>query len=123
MAYDWTQAPKISRTRSGLWKLKTYTIVGWTEVLDENRSIIEKIADCITARHALPLPDQPPRYQPKKWYELEARPIDIGTIPKDPAKLDFEWINERGFKFGRVQYDRELTPEEIEHYDLKAIAI
>ncbi len=55
------------------------------------------------------------------WYELLYRGVSPGAMPRDSIAAEHSHINSRGFQFGAVAYNRELTPEEIDNYELKPI--
>lgn len=50
------------------------------------------------------------------WYEYKFRGFSPGCQPNDLV----EWDDEYG-RFGAVAYERELTPKELEDYELHPI--
>ena len=56
------------------------------------------------------------------WYELLFRGISPGCFPSAGfVTSEFDHTNKRGFVFGAVAYQRELTEKEISDYELRAI--
>ena len=56
------------------------------------------------------------------WYELLYRGVSVGTQPKKGwVTSDLEHINVKGKEFGAVMYNRPLTEQEIEDYELRPI--
>lgn len=56
------------------------------------------------------------------WYELVRRPVSIGTQPdKGLIEIDYERKNYLGRHYGAVGYDRELSNEEIEEFELNPL--
>lgn len=54
----------------------------------------------------------------KYWYEMMLRPVSIGCQPKG-----FIEVNDDEGSHGIVAYERELTTEELEDYDMKAWSV
>ncbi|MBK1611691.1 hypothetical protein JCR31_28015 [Bacillus cereus] len=52
------------------------------------------------------------------WYEFRLRGLSLGAQPKD-----FVDVNHEHGRFGAVAYNRELTEEEIERYELTKIDV
>jgi len=91
---------------------------------------IEKFLSFSKARHAINYfaelvpsfgsrPDLPENAEDCKnkyfYYEATARPIGLGTTPKDYVRF------EKNSGFGSVVFDRPLTKEELNHFDLKPL--
>lgn len=55
------------------------------------------------------------------WYELLYRGVSPGAIPRGSIATEHNHTNRRGFEFGAVAYDRELSPEEVDNYELNPI--
>lgn len=56
------------------------------------------------------------------WYELLFRGISPGCFPSAGfVTSECDHVNKRGFTFGAVAYQRELTEKEISDYELQAI--
>ena len=56
------------------------------------------------------------------WYELLFRGISPGCHPRSGfVTSEHDHTNKRGFNFGAVAYQRELTEKEISDYELRAI--
>ena len=53
-------------------------------------------------------------------YGTRLRPPDIGCVPKDGLKkVSFEEFTDNGRHYwGTASYDRKLTEDECEHYDM-----
>ena len=57
-------------------------------------------------------------------YGLRARPLDIGTVPRDYCGFDTSYRNEaERIRYGIVFYFRALTPKEISDYELQIVDI
>lgn len=57
-------------------------------------------------------------------YGLRARPLDIGTVPRDYCGFDTSYRNEETrVRHGIVFYFRQLTPKEIADFELILIDI
>jgi hypothetical protein len=54
----------------------------------------------------------------RHWYKYKLRGLSPGCQPKDFVSYDMQ-IG----KFGAVAYDRELTKEEIEAYELEPVRV
>ncbi|HFK1435042.1 TPA: hypothetical protein ACGXNJ_005196 [Bacillus cereus] len=54
----------------------------------------------------------------KYWYEYRLRGCSLGAQPKD-----FVDVNHEHGKFGAVAYNRALTNEEVENYELIKIDV
>ena len=56
-------------------------------------------------------------------YGTRLRPPDIGCVPKEGLKeVSFqEFISVGRHYWGTASYERELTEEELEHYDMDCI--
>jgi hypothetical protein len=54
----------------------------------------------------------------RHWYKYKFRGLSIGYQPKDFVSYDMQ-IG----KFGAVTYDRELTEEEIQAYELEPVRV
>ena len=56
-------------------------------------------------------------------YGTWLRPPDIGCVPRDGLKeVGFQEFESGGRHYwGHAVYDRELTKEELEHYDMEQI--
>lgn len=53
------------------------------------------------------------------WYELIYRGISPGAFPRGAKATEHTHVNERGFNFGAVAYDRKLTSKEVSDYEIK----
>lgn len=52
-------------------------------------------------------------------YGLRARPLSIGTVPKDFMSYNAEYKDlSNRIRWGYVEYARELTKEEISNFEL-----
>ena len=57
-------------------------------------------------------------------YGLRARPLDIGTVPRDYCGFDTSYRNEKSrVRHGVVFYKRQLTQKEIADFELILIDI
>lgn len=57
-------------------------------------------------------------------YGLRARPLDIGTVPRDYCGFDTSYRNEAArVRHGVVFYMRQLTAEEISDFELQIVDI
>lgn len=57
-------------------------------------------------------------------YGLRARPLDIGTVPRDFCGFDSRYRNEaERIRHGVVFYRRQLTAKEIADFELQIIDI
>lgn len=57
-------------------------------------------------------------------YGLRARPLDIGTVPRDYCGFDTSYRNEQArVRHGVVFYWRQLTAEEISDFELQIVDI
>lgn len=54
------------------------------------------------------------------WYELLHRPIDLQTQPVG-GEYDYNHINRKGKKFGKVSYNEKLTPDQLKEFELEPI--
>lgn len=52
-------------------------------------------------------------------YYLNARPADIGAVPKGFIRVDTE---DKGGRYGAIYYDRQLSDKEVQQYELKSDA-
>jgi|GEM_PF-1474801 len=52
-------------------------------------------------------------------YYLNARPADIGAVPKGFIRVDAE---DKGGRYGAIYYDRQLSDKEAQQYELKSDA-
>ncbi|WP_418309318.1 LPD38 domain-containing protein [Phascolarctobacterium succinatutens] len=52
-------------------------------------------------------------------YYLNARPADVGTVPKGFIRIDTE---DKGGRYGAIYYDRQLSDKEAQQYELKSDA-
>lgn len=50
-------------------------------------------------------------------YYLNARPADIGAVPKGFIRVDAE---DKGGRYGAIYYDRQLSDKEVQQYELKS---
>ena len=57
-------------------------------------------------------------------YGLRARPLDIGTVPRDFCGFDARYRNEeKRIRHGVVFYNRALTAKEISDFELQSVDI
>ena len=57
-------------------------------------------------------------------YGLRARPLDIGTVPRDYCGFDTSYRNEAArVRHGIVFYMRQLTTKEISDFELQIVDI
>ena len=57
-------------------------------------------------------------------YGLRARPLDIGTVPRDYCGFDTSYRNEaERIRHGIVFYNRALTAKEIADFELQIVDI
>lgn len=57
-------------------------------------------------------------------YGLRARPLDIGTVPRDYCGFDTSYRNEaERIRHGIVFYARQLTAKEIADFELQIVDI
>lgn len=57
-------------------------------------------------------------------YGLRARPLDIGTVPRDFCGFDARYRNEeKRIRHGVVFYNRALTAKEISDFELQIVDI
>lgn len=57
-------------------------------------------------------------------YGLRARPLDIGTVPRDYCGFDTSYRNEpQRIRHGVVFYNRALTSKEISDFELQIVDI
>ena len=57
-------------------------------------------------------------------YGLRARPLDIGTVPRDYCGFDTSYRNEKSrIRHGVVFYKRQLTQKEIADFELISVDI
>lgn len=52
-------------------------------------------------------------------YYLNARPADVGAVPKGFIRVDTE---DKGGRYGAIYYDRQLSDKEVQQYELKSDA-
>ena len=52
-------------------------------------------------------------------YYLNARPADVGAVPKGFIRVDTE---DKGGRYGAIYYDRQLSDKEVQQYELKSEA-
>lgn len=50
-------------------------------------------------------------------YYLNARPADVGTVPKGFIRVDTE---DKGGRYGAIYYDRQLNDTDVQQYELKS---
>ena len=57
-------------------------------------------------------------------YGLRARPLDIGTVPRDYCGFDTSYRNEaERIRHGVVFYARQLTAKEVSDFELQIVDI
>ena len=57
-------------------------------------------------------------------YGLRARPLDIGTVPRDYCGFDTSYRNEaERIRHGVVFYMRQLTAKEVSDFELQIVDI
>lgn len=56
------------------------------------------------------------------WYELLQRPLSPVTFPNDAFTSDLNHVNVKGRPYGAIAYARELTPSDVDSYELNPIS-
>ena len=80
-----------------------------------------KIADEHNAKDNAKKTSKAKKQQGKQEYKyyLNARPADVGAVPKGFIRVDAE---DKGGRYGAIYYDRQLSDKEVQQYELKSDA-
>ena len=88
-----------------------------TPVFDEYHKIVDEHNAKDNAKKTSKAKKQQGKQEYK--YYLNARPADIGAIPKGFIRVDAE---DKGGRYGAIYYDRQLSDKEVQQYELKSDA-
>lgn len=84
---------------------------------DEYNKIVDKHNAKENAKKASKAKKQQNQGKQEYKYYLNARPADIGAVPKGFIRVDTE---DKGGRYGAIYYDRQLSDKEVQHYELKS---
>ena len=88
-----------------------------TPVFDEYHKIVDEHNAKDNAKKTSKAKKQQGKQEYK--YYLNARPADIGAVPKGFIRVDAE---DKGGRYGAIYYDRQLSDKEVQQYELKSDA-
>lgn len=86
---------------------------------DEYNKIVDKHNAKENAKKASKAKKQQNQGKQEYKYYLNARPADIGAVPKGFIRVDTE---DKGGRYGAIYYDRQLSDKEVQQYELKSDA-
>lgn len=86
---------------------------------DEYNKIVDKHNAKEDAKKASKAKKQQNQGKQEYKYYLNARPADIGAVPKGFIRVDTE---DKGGRYGAIYYDRQLSDKEVQQYELKSDA-
>lgn len=86
---------------------------------DEYNKIVDKNNAKENAKKASKAKKQQNQGKQEYKYYLNARPADIGAVPKGFIRVDTE---DKGGRYGAIYYDRQLSDKEVQQYELKSDA-
>lgn len=86
---------------------------------DEYNKIVDKHNAKENAKKASKAKKQQNQGKQEYKYYLNARPADIGAVPKGFIRVDTE---DNGGRYGAIYYDRQLSDKEVQQYELKSDA-
>ena len=86
---------------------------------DEYNKIVDKHNAKEDAKKASKAKKQQNQGKQEYKYYLNARPADVGAVPKGFLRVDTE---EKGGRYGAIYYDRQLSDKEVQQYELKSDA-
>lgn len=84
---------------------------------DEYNKIVDKHKAKENAKKASKAKKQQNQGKQEYKYYLNARPADIGAVPKGFIRVDTE---DKGGRYGAIYYDRQLSDKEVQQYELKS---
>lgn len=84
---------------------------------DEYNKIVDKHNAKEDAKKASKAKKQQNQGKQEYKYYLNARPADVGAVPKGFIRVDTE---DKGGRYGAIYYDRQLSDKEVEQYELKS---
>ena len=84
---------------------------------DEYNKIVDKHNAKENAKKASKAKKQQNQGKQEYKYYLNARPADIGAVPKGFIRVDTE---DNGGRYGAIYYDRQLSDKEVQQYELKS---
>lgn len=84
---------------------------------DEYNKIVDKHNAKEDAKKASKAKKQQNKGKQEYKYYLNARPADIGTVPKGFIRIDTE---DKGGRYGAIYYDRQLNDTDVQQYELKS---
>lgn len=86
---------------------------------DEYNKIVDKHNAKEDAKKASKAKKQQNQGKQEYKYYLNARPADVGAVPKGFIRVDTE---DKGGRYGAIYYDRQLSDKEVQQYELKSDA-
>lgn len=86
---------------------------------DEYNKIVDKHNAKEDAKKASKAKKQQNQGKQEYKYYLNARPADIGAVPKGFIRVD---TDDKGGRYGAIYYDRQLSDKEVQQYELKSDA-
>lgn len=84
---------------------------------DEYNKIVDKHNAKEDAKKASKAKKQQNQGEQEYKYYLNARPADVGTVPKGFIRVDTE---DKGGRYGAIYYDRQLNDTDVQQYELKS---
>lgn len=84
---------------------------------DEYNKIVDKHNAKEDAKKASKAKKQQNQGKQEYKYYLNARPADIGAVPKGFIRVDAE---DKGGRYGAIYYDRQLNDTDVQQYELKS---
>lgn len=84
---------------------------------DEYNKIVDKHNAKEDAKKASKAKKQQNQGKQEYKYYLNARPADVGAVPKGFIRVDTE---DKGGRYGAIYYDRQLSDKEVQQYELKS---
>lgn len=84
---------------------------------DEYNKIVDKHNAKEDAKKASKAKKQQNQGKQEYKYYLNARPADIGAVPKGFIRVDTE---DKGGRYGAIYYDRQLNDTDVQQYELKS---
>lgn len=88
-----------------------------TPFFDEYHKIVDKHKAKEDAKKASKAKKQQNQGKQEYKYYLNARPADIGAVPKGFIRVDAE---DKGGRYGAIYYDRQLNDTDVQQYELKS---
>lgn len=84
---------------------------------DEYNKIVDKHNAKEDAKKASKAKKQQNQGKQEYKYYLNARPADVGAVPKGFIRVDTE---DKGGRYGAIYYDRQLNDTDVQQYELKS---